>query len=205
MQGFSRLLFFITALVAWGALFLQSWLLIGNLVADGASVASAIWRFFGFFTILTNCAVALASTILAINPQSVGLGPRIKLSLATAIVLVGIVYSIALRSVWEPTGLQALVDHALHDVTPLLFLSAWAFGDRGTLDWKDCFWALVAPAAYCVYAMARGALDGWYAYYFLDPSALTAAEIAVNIAGLLLIVLGLAFGLVLLDRILKRL
>ncbi len=37
--------------------------------------------------------------------------------------------------------------------------------------------------------MARGAADGWYAYWFLDPSRLAPAQMALNVVGL-----SLAFG-----------
>ncbi len=199
-----RALHLTTAVVAWAALALQFWLLAGTLMADGATLGFAAWRFLGFFTILTNGMVAVASTILAVHPGSTLLGPRSKLSLATAIALVGLVYSIALRSVWDPQGLQAAVDHALHDATPVLFLAAWLAGYRGALRWRDSLWATVLPAAYCMYAMARGAVDGWYAYFFLDPRTLTASQFALNIVGLLGFVVAIALTLIALDRLLAR-
>lgn len=204
MAKLARILYALTALIAAVGLALQLWLLIGNLAVEGVSVGGAIWRFFGFFTILTNCAVAVAAALLARNPSTEILGPKAKLSITTAIVLVGLVYSIALRSLWEPVGLQAVVDRMLHDVTPVLFLLAWALGPRGVLAWRDGFWALLAPAAYCIYALARGAFDGWYAYFFLDPNTLSMGEIAVNIAGMLVFILGIASALILLDRFLAR-
>lgn len=190
-----------TAIVAWGALAVQFWLLAGTLMADGATLGFAAWRFLGYFTILTNGVIAVASTILATRQGATLLGPRVKLSLATAIALVGLVYSIALRSVWDPQGIQAVVDHALHDVTPILFLAAWLANDRGTIRWRDSLWTLALPAAYCAYALARGTFDGWYAYFFLDPSKLPAGQFVLNIASLLAVVIAIALTLILLDRV----
>lgn len=35
------------------------------------------------------------------------------------ILIVGLVYQIALRGVWQPTGLQRIVDELLHTIIPL--------------------------------------------------------------------------------------
>jgi len=201
MPTLARFLYLITALVAWVALAVQFWLLARTITAEGASLGFALWRFLGFFTILTNSAIAIASTILFIAPRSTLLTARSKLSLATAIALVGIVYSIALRSIWNPQGLQAVVDHALHDATPVLFVAAWLADRHGTPRWSDSFWTVAFPAAYCAYAMTRGAFDGWYAYYFLDPSKLPGGQFVLNIAGLLAVVIAIALVLVALKRL----
>ena len=62
----------------------------------------------------------------------------------------------------------------------------------------DVACALIFPLLYVVYAMARGAADGWYAYWFLDPSRLSAAQLALNVAGLALgfLVVAAAAGVV---------
>lgn len=201
MPTLARFLYLITALVAWVALAVQFWLLARTITAEGASLGFALWRFLGFFTILTNSAIAIASTILCVAPRTTLLAARSKLSLATAIALVGIVYSIALRSIWNPQGLQAVVDHALHDATPVLFVAAWLADRHGTPRWSDSFWTVAFPAAYCAYAMTRGAVDGWYAYYFLDPSKLPGGQFVLNIAGLLAVVIAIALVLVALKRL----
>jgi hypothetical protein len=50
--------------------------------------------------------------------------------------------------------------------------------------------------------MARGAMDGWYAYDFLDVVKLGAAPVALNCAGLGAAFLVMAIVLAGLDRIL---
>lgn len=201
MPTLARTLYLITALVGWVALALQFWLLARAMTSSGASLAEAAWRFLGYFTILTNGAIAIAATILGLRPEAPAPGARGKLCLATAIALVGIVYSVALRSIWNPQGLQAVVDHALHDATPVLFLAAWLADGRGTPRWGDSIWAVSLPAAYCAYAMIRGALDGWYAYYFLDPGKVPIGQFTLNIAGLLAAVIAIALTLVALKRL----
>ena len=175
-----RSIYVITAATAWAALLLQLYLIIGKMTSEGATVLGAIWRFLGFFTILSNIAVALVATAMIFTkPSAVA-----RLATVSAIAFVGIVYSVALRATWQPTGWQAVADHMLHDATPVLFAVAWLSSEHGILHWRDAAWAIVAPVAYCIYALIRGAGDGWYAYWFLDPTRLDATRMVASIAAL---------------------
>ncbi len=195
-----RVLAGLSAIVAWSALLLQLVLIIQKMSGDGASVAQAIWRFLGFFTILANCAVAVVATAMAARPLSIMAKPNVRLATATTIFIVGLVYSVALRSIWQPTGWQAVADHALHDATPVLFLLTWFLSAHGQLQWRSAVWAVVPGFAYFIYALVRGAADGWYAYWFLDPASLPPAQMATNVAMLLLVFLGAALVLVGFDK-----
>ena len=190
----------LTACVAWCALGMQLVLIINKMTGEGASVLQAIWRFFGFFTILTNCAVAVVATAIAVRPNSVMADAKARLATATAITIVGLVYSVALRAIWHPTGWQAVVDHALHDATPVLFVMTWFFSDHGQLQWRNAVWAVLPGFVYFIYALIRGAADGWYAYWFLDPASLPPARMAMNVAILLLAFSIVAFGFIGLDK-----
>lgn len=200
----SALTAILAALTAWASLALQFGLLANHPSMAEASYAAVLWRFLGYFTILTNTAVALVATAMALRPHTALASPRARLATAVAIALVGLVYSLALRAVWNPTGWQAVADHALHDVTPPLFLLAWALSSHGELAWRDALHAILPPFAYCLYAFVRGAADGWYAYWFLNPEALGPAGLAVSIAVLLSAFLLVALSLIGLDRWLAR-
>jgi hypothetical protein len=176
----ARLVAGVCALVGWASLALQLKLIVDNLGFD-----PGVWRFFGYFTILTNIGVALVATAIALGWQGALAGPRARLLAASSIVLVGLVYSIALRSEWNPTGLQKVADFALHDAAPLLFIMVWILAPNGTLGLRDFWWALAPPALYAAYALARGAVDGWYAYYFLNPATQSPVELATSIAVML--------------------
>ena len=190
----------LVAIVAWSALILQMALTIQKMTGEGASVAQAIWRFFGFFTILVNCAVAVQATAAVVQPSGRMNNATLRLSVATSILVVGLVYSLALRSIWRPTGWQAVADHALHDATPVLSVLAWFLAAHGQLQWRSALWAVVPAFAYFTYALARGAADGWYAYWFMDPSALPAAQMATNVAILLSAFLIVALAFVGIDK-----
>ncbi len=194
----------LTALVAWCALAVQLVLIVQKMTGEGASVLEAIWRFFGFFTILTNVAVALVATAMAIRPNSILAHPNARLATATAIFIVGLVYSVALRAIWQPTGWQAVVDHGLHDATPVLFVVSWFFSAHGQLQWRSAVWAVVPALAYFIYALIRGSSDGWYAYWFMDPTSLPPVQMALNVVILLLAFSILAIGFVGLDKWLTR-
>lgn len=195
----ARLAAVAVALVAWGALILQYWILAQSL---GFGLAS--WRFIGFFTILSNIGVALIATAIAFGKDDGPAGSRARLMGLTAIVTVGIVYSLLLRSTWNPTGLQKIADMALHDVTPILFAMLWVLAPHGELKWNDVKWALVPPALYLAYALGRGAIDGWYAYWFLNPSSQTVRELAASIVGVLALFATIAAGAIALDQRLGR-
>ncbi|MES1159399.1 MAG: Pr6Pr family membrane protein, partial [Bacteroidota bacterium] len=122
MQAYAALL----ALTGWIAVVLQFYLILLN---RDASVVETVVRFFSFFTILTNILVALCCTsLLAGSAGRRGQESRFfsKPSTLTAtavyITIVGLVYNIVLRILWEPQGLQLWVDEWLHSVIPSLFL-----------------------------------------------------------------------------------
>jgi hypothetical protein len=194
----ARIVGAITAAVGWAALALQLWLIV-----DKLGVGPGLWRYLGFFTILTNIGVAIVATGVALGHPRIG-GPRARLMAAVSIVMVGLTYSIALRSIWNPTGLQKLTDFALHDVTPLLFMAVWILAPNGSLGRRDFGWALVPPSLYAAYAMVRGTMDGWYAYWFLDPGQQAPLELAGSVALMIAGFALIAALLLLLDRWLGR-
>lgn len=196
----ARLLGAITALVAWLGLALQLILLIGQFADTGQSAAAAIWRFVGFFTILTNIFIAVVASAAALAPHHRLASARMRFSALVTILLVGITFSLALRHLAQLDGWDAVANHALHDATPLLFLLFWLVARDGTLGWRDIVWGVVPGFLYFIYALARGAFDGWYAYYFLNPVTLTLPEFLRNIALLLIGISGLAALFVAIDK-----
>ena len=186
----------LAALAAWSMLGLQLALTLQNMAAAG--LAAGLWRYLGFFTILTNLGVSVVATLMVVRPELAG--PRVRLATAASILFVAIVYSVALRNIWHPTGWQAVADHGLHDAVPLLFLIAWLLAGHGALKWRDALWVMAPPLAYCLYAFARGAADGWYAYWFLDPHALGPLKLAGSIAVLAAAVLVIGLILTAIDR-----
>ena len=103
------------------------------------------------------------------------------------------------------SGGAHLADILLHKVTPLAVPVWWlAFATKGRLHPRDpLLWALY-PLVYFTYALVRGAIDGKYAYSFIDvakhgwpPVLVTAVLIAFGFVAA-------GFALLLLDRRLGR-
>ena len=189
----------LTAAIVWAALALQLALTVSTITNQGATVLEALWRFFGYFTILTNLGVAIVATAMLVKPESPLARSRARLIAAASILLVGVVYSLALRSVWSPQGWQAVADHALHDAAPVLFLLTWIFAGHGSLTRFDALYAMIPPLAYLLYALDRAGLDGWYAYWFLDLNQLSGYEFIRNAALIALAFYLMALALVALD------
>lgn len=191
-QTIERTLAALAAVIGWAGLALQYWLAV-----QAMGLAEGTWRFLAFFTILAGIGAALVSTAVATGSKSALASPRAKFIAATAIALVGLVYSLWLDESWDPQGLQKLADLAQHKAVPVLFIGMWLAGLHEQLKWRDFGWALLPPALYSLYALVRGAADGFYAHWFFHPPTQATADLASG-AVLMLAVTAVIAGLLLL-------
>lgn len=185
---------------------LQFWLLYADMTANGASPLEATWRYFAYFTILTNTFVTLVMARAALRPQSnTGLNaPRVELMAVTSILFVCIVYNLLLAARWDPQGWQKVADVVVHNIVPILFAVFWFLRPHGALTWRDAGFAALWPLAYAIYGLSRGAFDHFYPYFFMDPTAISYGQIALNLVGLVVAFLLGASVLLLLSRLLGR-
>ena len=174
------------ALIGFFGLGLQYWLLYADMSAQGASVLEITWRYFVWFTLLTNAFVTLVMARAALKPESLtGLNaPRIELMAVTSILFVCIVYNVLLASRWNPQGWQKAADVIVHDIVPVTFALFWLLRPHGSLTWRDAAFAALWPLAYAVYGLTRGLFDRFYPYFFMGPTALSYGQIALNLVGL---------------------
>jgi hypothetical protein len=180
----------IIAIIAWAALGLQFLVLQRNARADGVGFVTGTLNYISYFTILSNLMVALATSLPVVAPVSRAgrffARPSVTSAIAVYIVIVGLVYSVVLRRLWDPTGLQKVLDHALHDVTPMLYVMHWwRTVPAGSLRWRDLPRWLLIPAVYAVWTMVRGAFTTRYPYPFLDVGQLGYPLALLNAAGVL--------------------
>ena len=195
----------IAAVIGWLALGLQLLLTIRLTMTNGQGALVGVWIYLGYFTVLTNLAAALALTAAASGRRG-GLGeffarPEVHTAIAMAIIVVAAVYHLLLRQLWQPHGWQVVGDDALHTVMPLLFVVYWWLAvPKATLRWRQVFAWQIYPAGYFVYALARGALNGWYPYPFLDVSALGYLRVLGDALGVLLVFIVVGLLLVTLGR-----
>jgi len=176
----------IGATITWFALIIQFYLIILNRIT---TVPETIIRFFSFYTILTNVLVAMCFTFLLFKPNSRGVTFFSQLNVVTAITLyitvVGIIYNVILRQIWNPEGLQRLADELLHVVVPLLFIFYWLlFSHIGKIRLKKIFYWLIYPLVYVICILFRGTLSGFYPYPFIDVNVLGYNKVILNSVGL---------------------
>ena len=117
----------------------------------------------------------------------------------------GIVYNIVLRQIWNPEGLQMVVDELLHSVIPVLFVVYWlAFVQKEKLLWKNFLPWLLYPSIYLVYILIRGSLSGFYPYPFIDVDSLGYEEVFINCGVVCLAFMFFSFLLIGLSRIMSK-
>jgi hypothetical protein len=177
----SRLIAIIGAITGWSAVGIQFYLMMINRTA---SIPETIIRFFSFFTILTNILVAASFTAHVIFRKDRAKFSRRQGTLAAIavyITIVGLIYNLVLRSLWEPQGLQRVVDELLHSVIPVLFVFYWlVFVPKDRLVWKDSFSWLAYPLVYLLCILCRGAITGFYPYPFVNVSEIGYGKVLVN-------------------------
>ena len=202
-----RTLSALLAAIAGGALILQLVLLL-SLTRDSIGPLLATIRYFSYFTILSNIAVALVCSWVAFGTaariESL-FATRLRGAAALYIAVTGGIYVTVLRSLWQPQGAQWLADMLLHYVVPLLYLLLWlAFSPKGRLRWSDAMRWLVFPLAYLLWALWRGSWAHEYPYPFLDLAVLGLPKVLRNALAVAGLFLALGLVLVAIDRALGR-
>lgn len=196
----------IIAVLVWYGLVLQLYLIMQTAREKELSMVAEVVRYLSYFTILTNLMVAICVTVILLSPRSrtghFFSKPAVQSGIALYILVVGITYSVALRQIWNPVGLQLVADRVLHDVIPVLYILYWAFFvPKNSLKWSDPLWWLVYPFVYLVYVMIRGAFINQYPYYFLDPESGDWPGVWISIVVLFAAFAGLGFLMVGISRL----
>jgi len=198
------------AAIGWFALGLQVYLVVIQARATGVSVLSAEERVFSFFTILTNLLVALVMTAEAARPKWAAARfltrSTVQGAVTVYIIVVGVVYNLLLRKVWNPEGWQKVADEIFHDLVPVAFVIYWlAWTPKGSTSWKDPLRWLVYPLAYALYTLMRGIVTQSYPYPFLNVVHLGYPRVLLNMLILTIAILCLSCVIVGIDRWLGRL
>ncbi|HRE79058.1 MAG TPA: Pr6Pr family membrane protein [Flavobacterium sp.] len=149
------------------------------------SVIDTIVRFFTFFTILSNILVSICFTAVLFNFSSFFKSYKTQTAIAVYISIVAIVYNIILRFIWEPTGLQRIVDELLHVVNPIIFVIYWFMSKNEiSLSYKYIFKILIFPLVYLFTVLLIGSYTNYYPYPFLDVNAIGYTKVIINSIGI---------------------
>lgn len=189
---------YLFAFVAWSAVTMQYWIM---LEATPLSIGPATVRFFSYFTILTNTLLALyfSSQVHGHlhNRGKFWSKPGTLTAITVYILVVGLVYQVVLRSIWDPQGMARLTDELLHTLNPLLALVFWwLFEDKKAVEWKQLPYWLIYPLLYFVYTVIHGHLSGFYPYPFVDLNTISVGQLIINFLVLALVFMGIASLLV---------
>ena len=181
------------ALVCWAGIALQFW----ASYSHSHDLIVTLWTLARFFTIISNLAVAIAMTSIALGRR---VSPLVLVGLTLAILLVGIVYRTLLVGLHPLSGPALIANYLLHDVAPLAMTAYWLlFVPRGRLKLSaPWLWSLF-PVAYFLYVLGRGQLDHRYPYPFIDVGKLGWLQVALNAGGIALAFIIAGFMLVWID------
>lgn len=198
----------VIAAIGWGALALQLLVTLNLTAADGRTAASGLWRYLGYFTILSNLLVAVTMTRVAraSAPQRPGPSASTLTGVTLTIAIVGIVYDQLLSGIAPAMGWTWwTADRTLHYVIPASTVAWWlVFVPKTRLTFADPPRWLAFPVAYLCYALLRGGIDGWYPYFFIDVGALGYTRALGNAAALSALMLAAGFMVVAGIRLLRR-
>lgn len=182
--------------MGWFAVLTQYYLMRNNphTVLSGTEITI---RFFSFFTILTNSLVSIYFTARVFKPQTDPHALLSKHGIMTAITvyitIVGLVYQIALRPLWNPQGLQMVVDELLHSIIPLYVILYWYFYEnKSALQWKQTIGWMIYPTLYLVFLLVRGRVSDFYPYPFMDVNTLGLYKVLSNSVVLMLFFIGIS-------------
>lgn len=192
----------ITAILGWFAVSAQFYLIMQGRTL---STTETIIKFLSYFTILTNIVVAIGFTFTVFKKAGFFSRPGTQTAITVYIVVVGAVYNVVLRFLWNPQGLQLWVDELLHTVVPLLSLLYWIlFVPKSTLKWKDSIVWMGFPVGYTVLIVIRGAFSGYYPYPFIDVPEIGYPQALLNGCILMLVFMGLSLFLIAVAKFTSR-
>lgn len=182
------------AVLTWASIAIQFYLGTGSAI-----------NFFSFFTIQCNLLIAISLTIATASPDSRPGRFFSSLSVQSAIALyifiVGLVYNLVLRGMFDLTGWHWIVDNMLHVVIPVLYIFYWLyFRSAGTLHWRDSLYWIVFPFLYLAYSLYRGSIVQWYPYPFLHAANLGYPTVLTNIGMIIVVFLVAGAGLIYITR-----
>lgn len=153
------------------------------------SALAATVRYFGYFTILSNMIGALALVTAAAAPKSglfaLAATPAMRTAAALYLAIVGVVYHVLLAPRWDPQGWQLATDIVFHTIAPLALAAEWLLATaKQEIRLRVVPYFLIVPLAYGAFTLLRGAVTGFYPYFFLNAAEIGYPATLTNLAGL---------------------
>ncbi|HSR78315.1 MAG TPA: Pr6Pr family membrane protein [Xanthobacteraceae bacterium] len=194
----------VVSALGWFAIILQYWLIAST--RSGPDLVAWTINYFSFFTTIGNILVALAMTLPWLAPRSRLaqwlLRPSVRTVIVAYIIVVGLVYHLMLRNLYNPQGWRLACVIILHYVIPPLFIIDWlAFVQKRDLSWKILFGALALPVLYVAWTLVHGAVTGFYPYPFINVARFGYAQVLMTVGTMIAAFVCLVLGLVGIGRL----
>lgn len=136
-------------------------------------------EYFSYFTI-TSC--LLSGVVLVIaglgvlrNQAETKALTLSRLTMAVSMVIVGVIYNALLANAAPDArdvgyAWPVLPNQVIHTYMPIVIFLEWLFTNTGVaLKIKSAFWVLIYPLTWLAFSITRGYIQGWWAYWFIDP------------------------------------
>ena len=132
-------------------------------------------KLLNFFTIQSNLLVFIIMFLVVVNRFSKKSQPGYLIALsggsALWIIMTGIIFHFMLSGVYQPQGIQRFSNIILHYLTPsLMTIYYFAFMDVKVINTKYPIYWTGYPLIYGVASLIRGLFDGFYPYWFFNPT-----------------------------------
>ena len=137
-------------------------------------------EYFAYFTIDSSMIAAVTLIVGGVyalrHAQDTRLLTTVQLCVFAAAVVVSVVYNALLRGM--PNDVRdgnyawpVLPNEILHVWAPIFIVIEWlVIVGTAKLDFKKIWWVIAFPLLWLAFSIARGAITGWWAYWFINPS-----------------------------------
>jgi len=199
----------ITVVIGLSAIVLQFYFALNYWTNQGMTVPGAVGQYFSYYTILTNI-LACISIFAFLDKKksligSIFLRKEVIFGINVNLIFVGIAFTVLLRNLWTPGGLQLVVNEILHSVLPVLYLIFYILHRTDyKLSWKHVLYWQLYPVGYALVILMRGKITGLYPYPFIDVNVLGLSMVLLNIIFLLLSVFILTVVFFYVDRVIEE-
>ena len=134
-----------------------------------------------------------------------------RVSATTYSIVTAVVYNALLRgSPGDPRDAgydwPVVPNEIMHVWAAVLILVDWlVLGGYAKLRLRASFWVAAFPLAWLTFSVIRGIVDGWWAYWFLNPNEKAGlAGMFEYVGGITVLMIGLGFLLLLARKLISR-
>ncbi len=142
------------------------------------------WKFFSYYTTLTNILVGMWAFLSLVQISGVLGEAAHNANAVTAITFYIVTVGIGnymMFSIKELNLLRKFADLSVHAVVPAMMLIYWLlYIDKASISFKFVHYWMIYPIVYAAYTLMHGVWTGFYPYPFVNVKALGANRVLLN-------------------------